>query len=282
VTNKLNAANNLIFSYQYDDDNCLTNRWTPAKTNTIYSYDNVGNLTGVTYKHSPAISFSYDADNRLTNMVDGIGTTAYSYDQVEQVLSEGGLWPNDSVSYTYQNRLRMELSLAHSSGSSWTQDYEYDDARRLDGIQSPAGIFDYTYDPLKLQRVDELHLPNEAYITNTFDSVARLLSTALIGSGGTNLDSQNYAYNTVGQRVSETNTAGDYRTYGYDNEGELVTASGKETGSANRLQEQFGYTYDAAGNLNLHALERRGPAIASPQGSQVCSLAFYMFLHCGL
>jgi hypothetical protein len=56
------------------------------------------------------------ADNRLTSMVDGIGTTAYSYDQMGRLLSEGGLWPHDTVDYTYQNGLRMQLSLAPVTG----------------------------------------------------------------------------------------------------------------------------------------------------------------------
>jgi RHS repeat-associated protein len=251
VTNKLDAGNNIIFIYQYDDDNRLTNRWTPAKTNTIYSYDLVGNLTGVTYEHSPPISLSYDADNRLTGMVDGVGTTVYSYDQVGQLLSEGGLWPSDTVSNIYQNRLRMEMSLSHPGGLPWTEDYEYDAVRRWKGVESVAGVFNYIYDPAKLQRVDELEFPNGAYITNSYDSVARLLSTALVNTSGTSLDSQSYVYNEAGQRTSETNTAGDYRDYTYDNEGELVTAKAREAGGANRLQEQFGYAYDAAGNLNF-------------------------------
>jgi len=35
--------------------------------------------------------------DRLTSMVDAVGTTAYAYDQVGQLLSEGGLWPNNGA-----------------------------------------------------------------------------------------------------------------------------------------------------------------------------------------
>jgi RHS repeat-associated protein len=251
ITNKLDAAQDIIFKYGYDADNRLTNRWTPAKGTTIYGYDPVGNLTNVTYQHSPSISLSYDADNRLTNMVDGIGTTAYSYDQAGQLLSEGGLWPNDIVDHTYQNRLRMQLSLAHPSGPPWTEDYEYDDARRLTGVESAPGTFGYTYDPVKLQRVDELTLPNSAYITNFFDSVARLLSTSLISSNGVDLDSQNYLYNTAGQRTAETNAPGDYRTYSYDSQGELTKELAHESNGSSRMMDEARYTYDAAGNMTM-------------------------------
>jgi RHS repeat-associated protein len=95
-------------------------------------------------------------------------------------------------------------------------------------------------------------LPNGAWITNTFDGNTRLLSTVLKNSGGTVLDSESYAYNQASQRTAETNTAGDFRNYTYDNASELKTAVGKEAGgTTNRLHEQLGYVYDAAGNLNF-------------------------------
>jgi hypothetical protein len=33
--------------------------------------------------------------NRLTNMVDGVGTTIYGYDAAGQLLTEDGPWPSD-------------------------------------------------------------------------------------------------------------------------------------------------------------------------------------------
>jgi RHS repeat-associated protein len=127
-----------------------------------------------------------------------------------------------------------------------------DNARRLNTLTSPARTFGYIYDPVELQRVDQVNLPNGAVITNTFDNVARLLSTALMNSSATVLDRQSYGYNRASQRTTETNAAGDFRNYAYDNAGELTSAIGKElNGVTPRWQEQFGYGYDAAGNLNI-------------------------------
>ena len=36
-------------------------------------------------------------------MVDGVGTTRYTYDAAGQLLSEDGPWDNDTVSYSYNN-----------------------------------------------------------------------------------------------------------------------------------------------------------------------------------
>jgi len=202
-------------------------------------------------------------------MVDAVGTTVYGYDQVGQLLSEGGLWPNDTVSYAYANRLRTGMGVSAPNASAWTQGYGYDSARRLTTVSSLAGAFGYVYDPVQLQRVDKLTLPEGACITNTFDVNARLLSTALANSGGTNLDAESYAYNQASQRIGETNTAGDYRNY--DNMGELTTAIGKEAGGVtNRWQEQLGYAYDAAGNL----------IFSSTQGVLPTSKASYWESYC--
>jgi RHS repeat-associated protein len=251
VSNKVDAASNLIFVYKYDGNNRLTTRWSIAKGTTTYKYDAAGNLTNIVYPVSPAITLAYDMLNRMTSMADAVGTTAYSYDSVGQLLSEDGPWANDTVSYTYLNRLRQTLGLQAPSGSAWSQSYGYDSARRLTSVGSPAGNFGYAYPSANFQLPSAISLPNGAYITNSFDSVARLLSTKLLNSSATVLDSESYAYNQASQRTAETNTAGDFRNYTYDNAGELTTAIGKAAGgTTNRWQEQLGYAYDAAGNLN--------------------------------
>ncbi len=55
----------MILQYQYDADNRLTNRWSLAKGNTQYGFDNVGNLTGVTYPANHSLSFSYRQHQRI-------------------------------------------------------------------------------------------------------------------------------------------------------------------------------------------------------------------------
>jgi RHS repeat-associated protein len=73
----------------------------------------------------------------------------------------------------------------------------------------------------------------------------------LRNSGNTNLDTYDYAYNPGNQRTQEVFTAGNFMNYAYDNIGQLKTANGHEPGGTiNRMQEQLGYFYDAAGNLN--------------------------------
>ena len=257
VTNKWDTLNNLMFSYRYDGNSRLTNLWTPAKNGitTSYRYDAGGNLTNIVYQTSPAITMRYDALNRLTNMVDGVGTTTYAYDAAGQPLTENGPWADDTVSYTYNNRLRASVSVLGPNASAWTEAYGYDAAKRLTSLTSPAGTFSYDYSteqgvsPASLVRA--ITLPSGAYITNSYDNVARLLSTVLKGSDQSTINSHSYQLNAANQRTQQVFTAGNYVDYTYDKIGQLTSALGKESGgTTNRAHEQFGYTYDAAGNLH--------------------------------
>jgi hypothetical protein len=74
--------------------------------------------------------------------------------------------------------------------------------------------------------VKRLNLPNGAAITNAYDSVARETMTALVNSGGSDLDSYAYTYNQANERTEVARTDGDYVNYSYDNEGELTAAFG--------------------------------------------------------
>ena len=224
----------------------MTNRWSAAKGNTVYSYDNVGKLTFVDYPSSPDITLQYNALNRLTNMVDAAGTTKFTYYAGGLLNTEDGPWASDTVTYTYNNaRLRSGLSLQQPTGT-WTNGFTYDAAHRLSTVTSPAGTFTYSYKVGQASRLPiKLALPNTSYITNTYDSVARLTGTYLDNSANTVLDKSEYLYNTGNQRIRQMRTDGSYYTNNYDNIGQLKVAD------STVASEDRGYLYDGAWNLNV-------------------------------
>jgi hypothetical protein len=79
-------------------------------------------------------------------MVDGIGTTKYTYSPAGQLLSEDGPFASDIVTNGYSNRLRTRLSLQQPTGF-WTNGLAYDSTKRLTNVISPAGSFGYLFDP---------------------------------------------------------------------------------------------------------------------------------------
>jgi YD repeat-containing protein len=256
VTNKVDTTSAELFRYAYDANGRLTSRWSAEKGTTAYSYDAVGNVTSVNYPVSSDITLGYDALNRLTNMVDAVGTTRYDYTSFGALQSEDGPWADDTVTYSYSaNRLRNGFSLAQPNASPWSMAYGYDAASRLSSVTSPAGTFDYEFASVTnvltaSQLIRRLGLPNGSAITNQFDERGRWLGTTLRSSTGTLLNQHLYAYNELDQRTQQTRAGGDFVDYGYDDLGQLTSAKGKESGgTTNRLNEQFGYTYDTAGNL---------------------------------
>jgi RHS repeat-associated protein len=265
VIDKVDAAANTDFTYGYDANDRLTSRLTPEKGTTVYRYDPIGNLTNVDYSggtvSTPSVYFAYDGLNRLVNMADGIGTTAFGWTDGDQLASETGPWPNDSANYAYNSaRQRGSLSLLQPSASPWTQGYAYDSVMRLSTVTSPAGgsvtspsgTFAYTYSGGG-DRVLGLQLPGSSslYITNRYDSLARLTNTWVHSPLSGVIDLHEYSYDPGSEVTQQVFTAGNFMNYSNDAIGQLKSAKGYESGgSTARLQEQFGYGYDAAWNLN--------------------------------
>ena len=86
------------------------------------------------------VSLAYDMLNRLTNMVDAVGTTKFTYNAAGQLLTEDAPWASDTVTSTYANRLRTGLSLLHPTGS-WTNGFKYDSVKRMTNVAMSAGNF---------------------------------------------------------------------------------------------------------------------------------------------
>jgi YD repeat-containing protein len=136
--------------YAYDVDGRLTSRtfWLDGSTHheTDYGYDDAGNLLTITYPNSPNVTFTYNEVNRIATMATvGLGTTAFTYDDAENLASEYGLWSYDTVTYSYDSNvphLRTGMVVSQPSGS-WSQTYGYDAADRLHTTAAPAGTFTY-------------------------------------------------------------------------------------------------------------------------------------------
>jgi hypothetical protein len=178
-----------------------------------------------------------------------VGGTVFSYVPGGRLQTEDGPWANDTVTSSYQYGLRTSLAL-QQPGGGWTSTCGYDAARRLTNVTSGAGAFGYQYVASRQGLVSRLALPGGSYVTNHYDSVARLLFTKLMSPAAAVIASEAYSYNPGNQRTQQVFTAGNYVNYSYDPIGQLQTAKGQQPGCTSRALEQLRYTYDPAGNLN--------------------------------
>ncbi len=260
ATNKVDALNRKVFRYQYDANGRLTARWSAAKGTASFGYNAVGNLLSIAYPVSPQISMSYDALNRLTNRVDALGTMRYSYYPSGLLASEDGPWDNDTVSYSYTNLLLATLTLLQPNGPAWTNRYSHDLALRLTNITAPAGRFGYVYytgtngTAPASGLIQNVSLPNGAGISYSYDNLARKLGTYLNNSQSQSLNSHTYVYNKGSQRERQTRSdqgVSGSVDYLYDALGQLTNAAARMGNGDLQLNQQMGYGYDPAGNLQV-------------------------------
>jgi RHS repeat-associated protein len=251
LINKVDALSHEIIRYTRDSNGQVTNRWTPQFTNIGYAYDEVGNLKTVSYPQA-TIAYAYDALNRLRSMADPIGTTIFSNTPTGNLQSEAGPWSDGTLTYGYTEGLRTSLSI---NNPLFTINYSYDSAWRLYTLSSPAGSFNYAYDAQRSTLLTTLTLPNSAWITNHYDSLARLDYTALVNKWGHVLDGYSYNHDLLGLRTNITRNLGltnSSVSVGYDSIGQLASWQAREDLSGPlRLNEQSSYAYDQAGNLRL-------------------------------
>jgi RHS repeat-associated protein len=258
VTNKQDALGHDQFRFVYDANGQLINRWTPANTNTTYTYDVAGNLKTIAYPGAASptspVAFAYDPLNRLTNMTDAVGVSGFGYTTAGRLQTEVGPWTSSTVSLGYTQGHRTSLGLTQPSGS-WAQTYAYDDTWRLAGLTSAAGLFNYAYGAQAAASalVSGINLPNGASITNHYDALARQDYTGLLNHWGQVLDGYTYQHDPLGLSTNLTRDIGLTNSsvkLGYDNIGQLISWNAKEGSGTARLNEQLGYAYDAAGNLH--------------------------------
>lgn len=218
-------------TYGYDDNGHLTSVANPFTETTAFTYDDAGRMTRKTFDSGAYEAYGYDVRNRVTSIdhkktdnsaissesygyddagnltsktVDSVATT-YTYDNIDQLLSESRTGYSASYTYdangnratktlnsvtdTYTNNNVDELT-GISQGGSTIKSFTYDDAGRTESVTTGAGTTDLDYD--YEGRLTTITYPNTS--TNTFE------------------------YNGLDTRVSKTDSAGtaDYLRDGVD------------------------------------------------------------------
>jgi len=170
------------------------------------------------------------------------GADIYAYDNASRLASVSDGTNSAAYSYLANSPLIGQITFAHGGTTEMTTTKQYNFLNRLASIASTGGA------SAASSLITSLTLPNGAKITNSFDGNGRQLSTWLINSAGSNLDSYVYTYNVGNERTSVTRTAENSADYTYDKIGQVLSDTAAE-GTTNRLNEQLRYGFDPAGNL---------------------------------
>lgn len=192
---------------------------------TLYSYDAVGQLIGITLPDNSTLSYEYDGARRLTAIEDALGN------RIEYGLDAAGN--------------RTEERIKDGTGTIM-----YAVSRAFDEL---SRVMDITGNNSQHDHLDYDLNDNNTAITDgranstqqVFDALNRLTQVTDPAQGETH-----YSYDSQDNLTSVTDPHGLMTTYGYDAFGNLTSVNSPDTGTST-------YTYDSAGN-RVSAIDNRG------------------------
>jgi RHS repeat-associated protein len=209
------------------------------------------------------VSFTYDSNYpRLSTMVDGTGTTTYTYRSpgtpgAGQVATVDGPLINDTIAITYDEIGRMTSRLINGYGIS---SLDYDPLGRLTEEENELGTFTFGYDGVT-NRLESVTYPNGqtstySYFANNGDR--RLQTIHHQTSAPATLSKFDYTYSADGDVLTWRQQAGTDAVmweYGYDAAEQLTRAVKKSTDPTPSILKRFTYVYDAAGNRTIEQID---------------------------
>ena len=235
-------ADGTHYDYTYDAEGRLSTRTDAKGITTTYTYDPNGNLTNILYPDASTVTFAYDALNRKTAMTDSIGTVAYAYDAIGNLVAEDGPFADDTLYYDYT----PDRQLAAITSSFYNVEYAYDNLGRLSTVIGAEGTNTYAYAAAGTLWTN-LTLANGTTAERSFDALLRLTNLVNRADAGI-LSSFALTLDDADQRTQVIREDGKVYTYAYDAIGQLTNASAALPDGTPWPGYQFSYAYDATGN----------------------------------
>ena len=208
---------------------------------TGYAYDNIGNVTQITYPDAGVVTYAYDAESRITKVTDADSAeTAYTYDLAGNVKSM--VYPTGQRNeYTYNDLGQLTEMKEILGGSTQKQHtYSYSDTGNVLSEQTSTVGFNkdavskmYQYDAAgQLTQTTDARYGTTKYQYDTAGNLIRETNGA---------DVTDYRYNKLNQLVSKTTPEGSF-VYEYDKRGNLIVE--KQGGTV-----MYTYEYDASNRM---------------------------------
>lgn len=270
ITKEIRADNSET-AFVYEGTTSRLKRRTDAKgQNRDLTYFKDDNIQQIGYPNpqqpTPNVSFTYSsAYDRVATMVDGTGTTAYTYHPVTaggslgatQLATVDGPLANDTISYTYGELGRV----VNRSINGVAANQVYDPLDRISSVTNALGTFNYSY-VNQTPRLQSVSYPNGqtssyAYNPNTGDR--RLQQILHQRSGAITISKFDYTYDAVGNiktwtQQTDSNPAKAY-DLSYDPTDQLTAATFRTTDPTPSILKRYVYTYDPAGNRTTEQID---------------------------
>ena len=244
-------------AYAFDPLNRLSSVTDPLNRVTTYSHDGAGNPTALVDPAGATTSYGYDAGNEPTtvgysdnktapvtltytpaglraSMVDGTGTTSYTYDGLNRLTAQSN-GASQGIGYGY-DLVGHLTALTYPNGKTVTRGY--DAAGRLTALTDWTGHTS-TLTPDADGNTATATYGNAVTAATTYDPTGAMSTTTDKSPAGVTLASLAYTRDANSQLTSTTPTGlpGAGESYSYSQLNQLTTVN---VGA---------YSYDAADNL---------------------------------
>jgi RHS repeat-associated protein len=247
-----------FFNYTYDaKGNRLT--MTDSAGVTSYTYDDLNQLTGVSYPSARHVTYAYDAMGNRTAVNDTATNTTYTANSLNEYIQSGG------TVYGYD----ADGNMASQTTPSGTTTYQYDAENRLVSVITPTnGTWQYVCDALGNRSatvyngvtnqflVDPFGLVDVAAEYNSGGNLAArydhgLGLVARVDNGG---NAAFYSFDALGNTRQITGTGGTIlNAYDYDAFG-AATSESESVSNVFRFVGRFGVADEGTG---LHFMRKR-------------------------
>lgn len=263
VTREIRSDGTTDSHYTYDAAGRLKTITDPEDqvTTNTYNVDDSLASTGFTNETiaTPDISHTYDSYYpRPLTMVDGNGTTTYTYKSVGtagagQVASVDGPFSSDTLTYTYDELGRVLTRLLNGAGT----EISYDPLGRLTQLEFSIGEFDYTYVG-HTDRVATVTYPNAQTSSYSYfddQNDFRLQTIHHKNPSAVTLSKFDYTYDDVGNiltwRQERTGSAAKIYSFSHDLVDQLTSAVLTDTNTTPTILKRQAWSYDTAGNRTV-------------------------------
>lgn len=282
ITAKIYADGSRI-SYRYEKTKGRLKSVTDEKGQLkVYDYNIDGSLRRVSYPNAqiPTATVTYEYDliySRVISMQDGIGTTRWTYGPVGargalQTVQVSGPWPNETVSYEYDELGRPTKRTINGSEETSI----FDSLGRVTNVINALGTFRYAYDGAT-SRLVEIAYPNGqvshySYFDKSGDH--RLQEILHRGADSSVISRFNYEYDASGTITKWGQEIGDSQDQlwhlEYDSANQLKVVSILQGTVTN---ETISFEYDASGNRTRATEDRKSIIFGYNALNQITSSA---------
>jgi len=247
---QVSDPNSGVTQYEYNAWGDLTKLNSPDTGVTTYEYDTSGNRVGKIDANNVQTQYVYDAQSRFVK-IDYEGENldilfTYDENQYGKGLLTSVVDGSGSSSYTYDDRALMTLSTVDIAGTSLSTNYKYDESGQLNQMTYPGGaVISYTYDNAgRLSGIQRLESGVTSNLLGNLTWHGRKTKSYQQGNGLVT----EFAYDAAERLIEKRFGGNDNRIQNQlDNQSQVI----QQTWSRGGIPDINNFQYDSLGRLTV-------------------------------